>query len=100
MRIGFDAMPLPLVLVRCKRCHKTAGLFSAAAERCRLLVAQGPHRRCRCDPPPRLPEGAELDGLVAQAWRCKMRDERGVLPSSYTVRPPAFSAAFGPHRPT
>ena len=30
------------------------------------------NRRCHCDPPPTLPAGAELDGLVAQAWR-KMR---------------------------
>jgi len=70
MRLGFRYMPL--VLLRCRRCRRTAGLWSADADgRGNWESHPAPQRRCRCDPPPELPQGAELDGLVAQARRRK-----------------------------
>ena len=72
MRTGFDAMPLSLVLVRCRRCRKTAGLFSAGSGETGSWSHKERYRSCHCDPPPTLPAGDELDGLVAQARR-KMR---------------------------
>ncbi len=68
-------LPLPLVLVRCKRCRGLAGLFSADPSGAGAWSNDHRHR-CRCDPPPQLPEGTELDGLVAQARREMRYDGR------------------------
>ncbi len=74
-KYGFDAMPEPLVLVRCRRCHKPASLWSADASG--EGEWQNPlYRRCRCDPPPELPKGEELDALVAKARLSRRYDGR------------------------
>jgi hypothetical protein len=77
MRIGFDAMPLELLKVWCRGCHRPAGLWCAAASGAGAWHKDH-RRRCRCDPPPQLPEGAELDREVARAWRSKRKG--GKLP--------------------
>jgi hypothetical protein len=76
MRTGFDAMPLPLVLVRCRHCHKTAGRFSAGKGETGSWSHKERNRGCHCDPPPTLPAGDELDALVARAWREMRYDGR------------------------
>ena len=68
MRLGFDKMPLPLVKTWCRRCHRPAGLWCADASGAGRW--HNDHRnRCRCDPPPTLPSGAELDTEVKRARR-------------------------------
>lgn len=62
-----ENMPHQLVHVRCRRCRKNAGVWNGRKDGTGSW--QNEHvRRCRCDPPPSRPEGAELDELVAQAW--------------------------------
>lgn len=62
-----DKLPQQLVHVRCRRCRKNAGVWNGKADGTGRW--QNNHRnRCRCDPPPSLPEGAELERLVAEAW--------------------------------
>jgi hypothetical protein len=78
MRTGIDKMPRSLVLVRCLRCRVTAGLFRADGSGTGSWRHDN-NRRCRCDPPPKLPEGAELDELVAQAWRSMRSDGRAAV---------------------
>jgi hypothetical protein len=78
MRFGFDGVPLALVLVRCRRCHRPAGLFCADASGTGAW-RKDHHRRCRCDPPPQLPNGTELDRLVAQARRGMRSDGRAAV---------------------
>lgn len=63
----FDFLAHQLVHVRCLRCRKNAGVWKET------LSGNGfwenhHANRCRCDPPPSLPEGEELDRLVEQAW--------------------------------
>lgn len=68
MRTGFDKMPLPLVQVWCRRCHGPAGLWRA--DTYGIGFWHHDHRKhCRCDPPPTLPEGTELDTEVRRARR-------------------------------
>ena len=70
MRTGFDRMPVPMVQVWCRRCHGPAGLWCTDAYG--VGAWRMDHRkRCRCDPPPALPEGTELRELVAEARRSK-----------------------------
>ncbi len=76
--VGIENWPSPLVLARCRRCRKTAGLWCADAD------GEGEWRndhrhRCRCDPPPELPKGKKLDALVAQARRCARDDGRAAV---------------------
>jgi hypothetical protein len=78
MTTGFDKMQFPLVHVRCRRCHKSAGLFCADTSGAGAWQ-HSPRRRCRCDPPPQLPTGTELDGLVAQARRSPRSDGRAAV---------------------
>ena len=62
-----ENMPHQLVHVRCRRCKKNAGVWNGRKDGTGFW--QNNHaKRCRCDPPPALPEGVELDGLVAEAW--------------------------------
>jgi hypothetical protein len=73
-----DDWPEPLVLVRCQRCRGTAGLWRADAQG--EGEWQNDHRnRCRCDPPPELPKGRELDELVAKARRRQQSPGRAAL---------------------
>lgn len=78
MRIGFDKMPLPLVLVRCRRCHRPAGLFCADASGSGSW-RHDHHRHCHCDPATPLPTGTELDKLVARARRGGRSDGRAAV---------------------
>ena len=62
-----DDLAQQLVHVRCRRCHKNAGVWKGKTDGTGSW--QNDHvKRCRCDPPPPMPEGAELDRLVARAW--------------------------------
>ena len=62
-----ENLPYRLVHVRCRRCHKNAGVWNGRKDGTGFW--QNDHvRRCRCDPPPPLPEGGELEQLVAEAW--------------------------------
>lgn len=77
-RIGFDQMPVPLVLVRCRRCHRTAGVWCADSTGAGAWRSRH-RRRCRCDPPVELPDGEELDELIGQARRSMRFDGRAAL---------------------
>jgi len=73
-RTGIERMPVvPLVRVWCRRCGRSAGLWVADHSGGGLWRNEHRHR-CRCEPPPTLPEDQELDGLVARAWRSKRND--------------------------
>ena len=66
MKFGLAQMPLPMVLVRCRRCHRPVALYFVEHD------DTGEWRRrdirpCRCDPATLLPSGRELAGLVASA---------------------------------
>lgn len=78
MRFGLDKMPLPLVLVRCRRCHRPAGLFRADAHGTGSW-RHDHNRHCRCDPATLLPTGTELDKLVAWARRVGRSDGRAAV---------------------
>ncbi len=65
---GLRNIPRPLLLVRCRRCRKTAGLWNEN------LNGQGHWKnrnddQCRCQPQPELPVGDERRRLVAEALR-------------------------------
>lgn len=76
IRVGLENMPVhPLVRVWCRRCSKAAGLWVADSNGGGLWRNEHRHR-CRCDPPPTLPQGKELDGLIARAWRSTRSDRR------------------------
>jgi hypothetical protein len=68
MRVGMDRIPFPLVLVRCRRCHRPVAVYCADShgdgEWQRRNVAA-----CTCDPPRVLPQGGELARLVKLARR-------------------------------
>lgn len=68
MNTGFDYIPQPLVQAWCSRCRKPAGLWRADSSGAGAWQ-QHHRKRCRCDPPPPLPEGAALDRLVERARR-------------------------------
>ena len=68
MRVGFDRIPLPMVLVRCRRCRHPAALY------CEDAQGDGgwsyrDEGSCTCDPPPVLPQGDELARLLKRARR-------------------------------
>jgi len=68
MSAGPEAVPLPMVLVRCRRCHRPAGCYWEDARG----EGNWRHRDQRfwsCDPPPVLPDGDELTRLVKLARR-------------------------------
>jgi hypothetical protein len=68
MRVGPEAIRLPMVLVRCRRCHRPAGRYCEDARG----VGEWHYRdreACSCDPPPVLPDGPELARLVKLARR-------------------------------
>ena len=70
MGTGADRIPLALVQVWCCRCQRPAGLWCADAHGAGAWRHEY-HKRCRCDPLPTVPEGTELDELVAQARRSR-----------------------------
>jgi hypothetical protein len=82
MRVGPEAIPLPMVLVRCRRCHRPAGQY------CEDAHGEGTwkHRdrgMCSCDSRTVLPEGQELSQLVKLARRRGQRAD-GKAPVSIT----------------
>lgn len=87
---GVDEIPIPLVLARCRRCRLPAGTFKAAKGGSGTWRHEG-RRRCRCDPPPQLPMGTELDELVARAWRGMRYDGRAVV--TVSVKPAPHSTS-------
>ena len=64
---GMEAWPVPLIMTRCHRCKKNAGLWHGSLNG-RGSWYEHHDNRCRCVPPPSRPQGAELDELVAEAW--------------------------------
>jgi hypothetical protein len=82
MRVGPEAISLPMVLVRCRRCRRPAGQY------CEDAGGQGgwsyrDERSCSCEPPPVLPAGGELARLVKRARRRGHRAD-GKAPVSVT----------------
>jgi hypothetical protein len=75
------ALPQALILVRCRRCHRSAAVWTEDAAR-HGEWRQDHRRRCRCDPPPVLPQGEKLEELAAEA-RPKIRSD-GRAPVSVT----------------
>ena len=71
-KTGWDRMPFPMVLVRCRHCHRWVSLYHADAHGDGYW--KRPEREpCTCDPPPVLPQGGELDRLVRRARRIRRR---------------------------
>ena len=64
-------LPISLVLVKCRRCYRRVDIWIHYVGSSSGWDGQ---RRCRCDPPPALPEGEELDELVKRAWTAIERD--------------------------
>lgn len=76
-----SGLPTYLVQIQCDRCYRRVGIWTHYSSSSPDWSGLG---RCRCDPPPKLPEGEELDALVRKAW---MMIERDGL-SQYTGRAP------------
>ena len=69
MTVGLNGIPLPWVLVRCRRCHQPVALYCEDAGG---VVGEWRRRdegSCACDPPVVLPDGQELARLVKKAQR-------------------------------
>jgi hypothetical protein len=67
-RDGMDEFPFLLVQVNCRRCRKPVGQWRANA-RGEGSWSRHHRQRCRCEPPVSLPEGNDLEELVARARR-------------------------------
>lgn len=68
VRWGFEPWRGALVITRCRRCKRNAGLWEDCQDGTEGAWANHHDNRCRCVPPPSRPQGAELDELVAKAW--------------------------------
>jgi hypothetical protein len=78
-QFGIEHMQLhPLLRVCCRRCSKTVATWIADADG-RGDWHNEHRKRCRCDPPPPLPEGQELEKLVARARRKNRTDGRPAI---------------------
>jgi hypothetical protein len=73
MRTGFDRLPLPMVLVRCRRCRLPVGQYCEDSHGEGGWRRRDEERSCTCDPPPVLPEGDELARLLKRARRIRHR---------------------------
>jgi hypothetical protein len=67
-RVGLDRMPLPMVLVRCRRCRRQAGQYREDSHGDGNWSYRD-EGSCTCDPPVVLPQGDELVRLVKLARR-------------------------------
>jgi hypothetical protein len=74
-KLGEDEFPSALVQVNCRTCRKPVGLWRADSTGDGSWEQYRRHR-CRCVPPVSLPEGDDLERLVARAWRSMRPDGR------------------------
>jgi hypothetical protein len=83
--------PIRLIAARCKRCHHLVARYVGMPDDDGTPGHWEPaaRRGCSCQPPPVLPEGEELAGLVARAlekYKSRSTPGIGLVDAVMTIR--------------